>query len=329
MAYDKHMFAIWGAPGGGKTTMAVNMAVLLADSGYMTCLVSGTDHGELQAFFGTAIPKGKGLYAAISNGRNVREALTEARPNLCILELDTGGDSFDVAGITPEQVTHMLADLRDQFSYVIVDCTSHKESTFTGMGLAQADKVIVCIPHRVSAATWHIANGQMLEAIASKTFYVDVNTREGGCNMDQLLAGIDLPECDTKLGCVDSAYLCENISKPIVLQSGKAEKKYKKALLDLVKYIIDVEEDEKAAQKRNRRMKRSCTAAANAVPAMAQGEESPKGLFGRVKKRPKDGLDVKKPSKRQQKKLETEAISQAKAETNAAVADDDDDDDED
>lgn len=329
MAYDKHMFAIWGAPGGGKTTMAVNMAVLLADSGYMTCLVSGTDHGELQAFFGTAIPKGKGLYAAISNGRNVRESLTEARPNLCILELDTGGDSFDVADITTEQVTHMLADLRDQFSYVIVDCTSHKESTFTGMGLAESDKVIVCIPHRVSAATWHIANSQMLEAIAPKTFYVDVNTREGGCNMDQLLAGIDLPECDIKLGCVDSAYLCENISKPIVLQGGKAEKKYKKALLDLVKYIIDVEEDEKAARKRNKRLKRGNADPVQTAATPADGDEAKKGLFGRVKKRPQDGLDIKKPSKRQQKKMETEAMRRAKAEAKAAEYDGDDDEDDD
>lgn len=63
---------------------------------------------------------------------------------------------------------------------------SHKESTFTGVGLAESDKVIVAIPHRVSAATWHIANTQMLEAVAGKTIYVDVNTREGGCDMDQL-----------------------------------------------------------------------------------------------------------------------------------------------
>lgn len=54
------------------------------------------------------------------------------------------------------------------------------------MGLAESDKVIVAIPHRVSAATWHIANTQMLEAVAGKTIYVDVNTREGGCDMDQL-----------------------------------------------------------------------------------------------------------------------------------------------
>jgi len=281
---DKHVFAIWGAPGGGKTTLAVNMAVLLADSGYMTCLVSGTDHGELQAFFGTAIPKGKGLYAAISNGRNVRESLTEARSNLCLLELDTGGDYFDIADIGTQQVTQMLGDLRDQFTYVIIDCTNHKEAAFTGLGLAEADKVLVCIPHRVSAATWHIANRQMLEAIAPKAIYVDVDNRAGGCNMEQLLHSIDLEECDIKIGCVESAYLCENTSRPIVLQSGKAEKKYKQTVLELVKYILEVEQEEKEARQ----------------PAAADTAPKKRGFFslffslGRPKKRPQDGLTRKK-----------------------------------
>lgn len=245
MTHEKYMIAVWGAPGSGKTTLAVNMATVLADSGYMTCIVSGTDHGELQAFFGTSIPKGKGLYAAISNGRNVRESLTQARPNLCILELDTGGDSFNIASITPDQVQHMLSDLRDQFSYVVVDCTSHKESTFTGVGLAEADKVIITIPHRVSAATWHISNTQMIDAVAHKIIYVDANTREGGCDMDQLLSSMGLPDCDFKLGCVDAAYLCENTGRPIVTTSGRAEKKYRAAVLRLVKSILEKEKDKR------------------------------------------------------------------------------------
>lgn len=82
MTHDKYMIAVWGAPGAGKTTLAVNMATVLADSGYMTCLVSGTDHGELQAIFGTSIPKGKGLYAAISNGTERKRVTDAGSPEL-------------------------------------------------------------------------------------------------------------------------------------------------------------------------------------------------------------------------------------------------------
>lgn len=253
MEFDKHLFAIWGPPSGGKTTLAANLAVVLADSGYMTCLVSASDHGELQAFYGTAIPKGKGLYAAYSSGRNVREALTQARPNLCLLELDTGGDAYDIANITTEQISSMIQDLRDQFTYVIIDCTSYKESAFTGIGLVEADKVVICIPHRVSAATWHIANHQMLDAIQSKAFYVDCNTREGGCEMAQLLDVIGLPECDVKLGLVDDAYRWENEGKPIVLHTGKRERLYKKAVLKLIQALLNIESEERTTKKKNRR----------------------------------------------------------------------------
>ena len=272
MSMDKFMFGVWGAPGSGKTTLAVNLATVLADSGFMTCLVSGTDHGELQAFFGTSVPKGKGLYAAISSGHNVGESLVLARQDLYILELDTGGDSFDIAAITPEQVGHVLGDLRDRFSYVVIDCTRHKESTFTGMGLAEADSVIVTVPHRVSAATWHISNKQMLDAIMPKTIFVDADTREGGCDMSQLLASIPLPDCEIKLNCVDEAYLCENEGRPIVTVGGRAAKKYRAAVLALIHAILTKEHKKELARKR---------AMEETNP---EGEEpvKKKGLFGGI-----------------------------------------------
>lgn len=312
---DRRTFAIWGSPNSGKTTLAVNMAVVLADSGYMTCLVSASDHGELQSFFGVSIPKNKGLYAAISSGRNVREALTLARPNLCILELDTGGDAYDMANITPTQVQNMLEELSDQFSFVIIDCTNYKESVFTGLGLVAANKVIVCIPHRATAATWHIANKQMLDALEPKSFYVDANTREGGCDMDQLLATIDLPECDVKLGCVDSAYRCENCSSPIVLQRGSAEKKYKKAVLSLIQTILEIESNERAQAKRNKRLKRE-----GVEPEKKKGLKPVRG----------EGVRKKKLSKRAQRKAEEEAMRRARdMDYDDEYYDDDEEDDDD
>lgn len=248
-----HVFAVWGSQSSGKTTLACNMAVAIANSGLMTCLVSANDHGEFMAFLGTAISNKKGMYAALSSGKNVREALTEARPNLCILEANTEGDAYDLTNISRDQVHGIIADLRDQFPFVIIDCTSSKDSIFTGLGLVNADKVICCIPHRVTAATWHIANKQMLEAVANKIVYVDVNTREGGCNMDQLLTSIGLPECEIRIPCVDTAYKCENQGKPIVLQSGKSEKRYRTQVLKTINYILGITANETANAKRNRR----------------------------------------------------------------------------
>lgn len=319
---EKHVYAIWGGPMGGKTTLAVNIATVLANSGKMTCLVSANDHGELQAFFGTSISKNKGLYAAMSGGRNVREFLIEAMPNLCILEPDTGGDSFDISTITKAQVDKIIDDLSDQFNYVIIDCTNHKDSAFTGFGLAKADKVVVCIPHRVSAATWHIANRQMLNALAVKTLFVDCDTREDGCDMEQLLASINLPECLVRVAYTPSAYLRENTSKPIVLGSNKHEKRYKKSILKILQLLLEVESEEEQEAKKNRQkhgLFQKKEKPAPKVPVYdeddaGEAEESishsPIGL-GHVKAREADGLTGKKMTARQERKAEEDAMRRA------------------
>lgn len=319
---EHHVYAIWGGPMGGKSTLAVNMATVLANSGKMTCLVSANDHGELQAFYGTSISKNKGLYAAMSGGRNVREFLIEAMPNLCILEPDTGGDSLDISAITKAQVDKIIDDLSDQFNYVIVDCTNHKDSAFTGFGLAKADKVVVCIPHRVSAATWHIANRQMLNALASKTLYVDCDTREDGCDIEQLLVSIDLPECPVRIAYTPTAYLRENTSKPIVLGSNKYEKRYKKDILKILQLLLELETDEEHETKKNqqkrglfqRREKPSQKTPAYDDDDNGTEEESINHTpisFGHVKAREGDGLTGKKMSMRQERKAEEEAMRRA------------------
>lgn len=289
MTERKQVFAVWGANGGGKTTLAVNLAVVLADSGFMTCLVSATDYGELQAFLGTAIPKHKGLYAAINSGRHVREALVEARPNLYILEQATGGDAYDTVNITAEQVSHIIEELRDHFTYVIIDCSHYKESPFTGIGLLAADKIPVCIPRRVTAATWHNANSKMMQANIDKTIFIECNTLDGGCDAAQLLESIDLPACEFRIPPVPTAYLCENTAQPIVLKNGRAERRYKDAVLDLAKFLLYADEDN--AQKKG----------SKSFGAKLMGSLT----------RESDGMRAKKLSKREQRRAEEEAMRQA------------------
>lgn len=262
---DKHCIAIWGAPGGGKTTLAVNMATILADTGYLTCVVSAADHGQLQYFFNAAVPKNKGLYAAVSNGKNVREALVEARQNLFILELETGGDSLDIYNIDPMVIANIIEDLKSQFTYVIIDCTNYKESVVTGVGLAEADKVVLCIPHRASAVTWQIANEQMLKEYGHKALYLDCDIHEDGegVKMEQLLRTLALPECSVRVNYVRSAFYCENTGRLIVLQGGKQMKEYRRNCLHLINTLLALEEEDesqanlaKAGKKQQKKKKR-------------------------------------------------------------------------
>ena len=280
---EKHVIAVWGAPGSGKSTLAVNMATILADSGYMTCLVSASDFGRLQTFFGAAIPRGKGTIAAVTSGHNVREALVEVRPNLCLLEMDTAGDSVE-AIITPEHVDRILSELRDQFTYVFVDCTNYKESVFTGYGLSYADKIICCVPHEVAGAMWHISNEQFFNVLGPKTMYIDMDFKLGGTDFQILLESIQVPSCLVKFGPVKSATFCENNGKLIVHLGGREEKRYKDAVMKLIKMLLALEDEDSSAAKKalakkakeekreaKRRAKEEAAEKAEAKKAMRRG----------------------------------------------------------
>lgn len=324
---NSHVFAIWGSPAGGKSTLAVNMAVILADSGYMTCLVSAADHGELQTFLGTAIPQNKGLNAALSNGRHVRESLTEARPNLFILEPSTGGDAYDIANLRTEQIDRIISDLRDHFAYIIIDCMYYKESVFTGLGLAAADKVVVCMPYRANAAIWYTANMKMQENIANKTMLVLCDTREGGCQEGQLLGSIGVSNVAVKLPLVPSAYMCENIARPIVLNNGKCERRYKEAVLKLVRALLEVEQRERAnngqgmAQPKKRglfgRKQPAEQTARRPAPEMARRQPETNA----ARRMPTENLRMTEMSRREQRKAEEAAMRRAQQQ----FFDDDDD----
>jgi hypothetical protein len=249
----------------------------------------------------------------------------------------TGGNAYDsiVSDIPPDQASRVIRELRDQFSYVIIDCTSYKEAVFTGMGLVEADQVVVCIPHRVSAAFWHLANGEMLNAIVNKTVYVDADTRKDGCDMEQILRSIGSPDhCNIKLNYVDSAYYCENNDAIIVLQGGKQEKTYKNRIMELIKALISIGNEDRTDIKNAREKRKSKNKGPELVHSRqttqeteasdeaddnedyssSYGEKPYKPHFGKVATREENGRAAKKVSAKEQRRLEEEAIRKAQEE---------------
>ena len=49
MSMDKFMFGVWGAPGSGKTTLAVNLATVLADSGFQELTMASSRRSSVPA----------------------------------------------------------------------------------------------------------------------------------------------------------------------------------------------------------------------------------------------------------------------------------------
>ena len=244
--------AVWGPPGGGKTTLSANLATLLADAGYMTCLVSASDFGEIQYFFGATIPKEKSVFSVLNNGRNVREALVEVRPNLCILDQAANGDAYEMNGISDTQVTRMTWDLRDRFSFVIIDCTNYKEAVFTSMGLVHADRVLMCIPHHSPASAWHAAHEEMIDAIRDKITYIDCETMIGGCDKEQIQENCRLERFAHSIPFVSTAFACENRGRLILTRTGKEEKRYKNKIVEIGYDLLGISVKDKKKKKKKK-----------------------------------------------------------------------------
>lgn len=73
------IYAVWGGNNSGKTTFAVNLACALSKRDVLVGLISSNlTYGELQIFFGQAVPPGKGLFEALNgDNHNIGEKFAE------------------------------------------------------------------------------------------------------------------------------------------------------------------------------------------------------------------------------------------------------------
>ncbi len=71
------IYAIWGAPQTGKTTLAVNLAYAVSRGDQSVCLISPVAYSELSAFLGVKIPEENSLGAAL-RGAALRQTAFKA-----------------------------------------------------------------------------------------------------------------------------------------------------------------------------------------------------------------------------------------------------------
>ncbi|MBO5408736.1 MAG: cobalamin biosynthesis protein CobQ, partial [Clostridia bacterium] len=60
------IITVWGATGSGKTSIAANLGIAIADRNLMVGIISSKlYYGELQSIFGKRLEHDKGIYNAI------------------------------------------------------------------------------------------------------------------------------------------------------------------------------------------------------------------------------------------------------------------------
>jgi len=139
-----------GKGGVGKTTTSANLGVALALSGYKTAVVDA-DIGlrNLDVILGLENRIVYDLVHVIEGECRLRQALIRDKrtDNLYLLP---AAQTRDKSSITPEQMAGLVAQLKEEFDYVIMDCPAGIEQGFRN-SIAGADKAIIVTTPEVSA----------------------------------------------------------------------------------------------------------------------------------------------------------------------------------
>jgi len=224
------IYAIWGPPQSGKTTLVVNLAYAVSRGDKSVCLISPLTYSELSAVLGVKIPKKQSLNAALLGVAGIRQTVYKAGDLLFLLAAPVTADVFD-DDYSDEQVKSLLELTRMTFDMVIVDCPSQPNNLFAAWSLNRADKVLLVLGGHPSDILWHGANKKALHTLSDKIVLID----------SEVISHYDYPAMYTLLNCapeiriphIREAPLLQNDGRLLYGLSGKKGRTYRQALNEL------------------------------------------------------------------------------------------------
>lgn len=139
-----------GKGGVGKTTTTANIGTGLALLGFRAVLID-TDIGlrNLDVVMGLENRIIYNLVDVVEGNCRMKQALIRDKryPNLYLLP---SAQTRDKTSVSPEQMTKLVDDLREDFDYIILDCPAGIEQGFQN-AIAGADRALVVTTPEVSA----------------------------------------------------------------------------------------------------------------------------------------------------------------------------------
>ena len=139
-----------GKGGVGKTTTTANIGIGLAQAG-KSVVVIDTDLGlrNLDVVMGLENRIVYNLVDVLEGKCRMKQALIRDQryPELCLLP---SAQTKDKSAVSPEQMRKLVAELRADFDYILLDCPAGIEQGFQN-AIAGADRAIVVTTPEVSA----------------------------------------------------------------------------------------------------------------------------------------------------------------------------------
>lgn len=228
------ILTVWGEGHCGKTTFAVSLACALASRDLLVGLVSSNlIYGELQTFFGQAVPREKGMFQALrGENPNPGELFTPSgeSKNLFFLSVPTRYTGLLFEAVTLEKAEKLLNNAALMFDVLIVDGSAQLANPISGVGLWLADTVLTLHRPSVAARLWqtgvaafvrelHLAEKQTHILLSPNGSFDEKTYRD----MTKLTFAGELPY-------VKRASELENAGMPLYLFRDRACRRYRRVL---------------------------------------------------------------------------------------------------
>lgn len=162
---------VWGPPGSGKTTLAIDLAFALSAQNRSVCLISAESYSELSARLQIHVQRKNSLLAAYRQPGTLNQIVCKVEELLFMLSVPSGSDVFSQEE-NSRAVRELLKQARSFFDFVIVDCPSGAGSTLSAWAMRMADDVLLLTGGRPRDGEWHKSYRRAVWEVSSKLIYV-------------------------------------------------------------------------------------------------------------------------------------------------------------
>lgn len=227
------IIAIWGASGMGKTTVAVNLALAIAERNYMVGIISSKlYYGEIQGLFGSHLENDKGIYKAISNGNNTKNMfeMAKGKSNVFFLSVPNAFDGMLLTAVSGETAKELIEDAAMRFDYLIIDGSEELNNPISSVGLTLANQIYIVHTPSVKDCLWQMSmsNTMQLLHLSDRIAHI-LNAYDKSCDKVSYMSNIGV-KFDYELEYVQSAKILENSGTPIYMKRNVWTKNYRKTI---------------------------------------------------------------------------------------------------